>query len=104
MSRSYRKNPIIKDGRFNRDKGKHGKKFANRKVRHSKDVLQYSDYKKLYCSWEINDYCFRMSKEELIVDFDSYSEDVPVWKRCWVSDFKSLEDALNWWRKTYLRK
>lgn len=103
MSRSYRKNPIIKDGRFNRAKGKHGKKFANRKVRHSEDILQHTNYKKIYCSWEINDYCSRMSKEELIADFDSYSENVPFYPS-WMDEFKTLEDALNWWRKTYLRK
>ena len=103
MSRSYRKNPVIKDGRFNRDNGKHGKKFANRKVRRSKDTFQHKDYKKLYCSWEINDYEFRMSKEELMSYFDSYNEDVPFY-HSWMDEFKTLEDALNWWRKTYLRK
>ena len=45
MSRSYRKMPIIKDG--GRSK-KIGKKFANQKVRITKDLSSHCYYKKSF--------------------------------------------------------
>ena len=50
MSRSYRKNPIIKDrGR----KKKKDKRFANKAVRRSKGVGNGKKYRRVYDSWEI---------------------------------------------------
>lgn len=52
MSRSYRKVPIHTDS----DNGhKWAKNQANRKVRHTKIVGQFGDYKKLYEQWRIVD-------------------------------------------------
>ena len=52
MSRSFRKHPMWIDSTMK----KHGKRYANRKVRHSKGLPNGSYYKRLYDSWEICDY------------------------------------------------
>lgn len=64
MSRSYKKTPIIKDS------GKHkqfAKRQANKKVRHS-DCSSGGNFKKLFESWDISDWCFWVndkSKKEM---------------------------------------
>lgn len=66
MSRSYKKNPIVKS----HDCGGKGKQFANRKVRRA--VKDYDEipkggiYKKFFSSWDINDYILRWTKEDAI--------------------------------------
>lgn len=96
MSRSYKKNPFIKDQSYR----KAGKRFANKRVRRLYDTLQHRDYKKQYCSWGIHDYISYMSKDELISEFWK-SRKV---KDHWMNKFNTLEEALSWWRKEYLRK
>lgn len=56
MSRSRRK-PIFKDGYGSKSKRK-AKKAANIAVKHSKDLPRGSQYKKVYCSWNIADFRF----------------------------------------------
>ena len=102
MSRSYKKHPFYKDGSGGRSK--FGKKFANKKVRNSKETFQHKDYKKKYCSWEINDYISRQTKEEIISQWEAEEKDpsfviFPLHER-----FKTLEEALNFWEKSYRRK
>lgn len=61
MSRSYKKEPVVKD--YNRD----SKKYANRKVRRKFKNCDYSNgnaYRKLCCSWDICDYKFRETYRE----------------------------------------
>lgn len=64
MSRSFRKQPIIKDN------GKHkqfGKRQANKKVRHN-DCSSGGGFKKLFESWDISDWKFWIkdkSKKEM---------------------------------------
>ena len=97
MSRSYKKHPYLKESSKHT---KYGKKFANRKVRNSDDTLQHRDYKKQYCSWEISDYKFYMSKQEIIDEFFASRNE----EYHWMKKFKTLKEALTWWKKTYLRK
>lgn len=67
MSRSYRKNPILKNGRSSH----HLKKLASRITRRRINRGDYDDflpqngqYKKLYDSWDICDYVSRYSISE----------------------------------------
>lgn len=59
MSRSYKKNPWATDHHVKSTKEK--KKFANKKVRHSKHIPNGSSYKKLTESWDICDFKFTTS-------------------------------------------
>jgi len=105
MSRSYKKNPIIKDGRS----GRTGKKFANKKVRRYKGEIQdRKAYKKLYESWDIHDYISMETYYEHKVKFESDLKaylnggskydprDDTRWYNHWYSN--------NHWAKCYKRK
>lgn len=51
MSRSFKRNPIIKCAGL----GKGGRKFANKRVRHDLEIGDGSNYKKLYDRYNIYD-------------------------------------------------
>ena len=56
MARSRKKVCVWKN-----HNSKHMKRFANKTVRHTKDIPNGMAYKKLFCSWDICDYkslCF----------------------------------------------
>lgn len=65
MSRSYKKFRCIKDRCGLRvKKYAQPKTAASRTVRRSEDIPNGCAYKKLYCSWDISDYCFLPRKGE----------------------------------------
>lgn len=69
MSRSYKKNPVVKDGTT----AKMGKKYANRKIRRQlndadEELLSGGKYKKAYESWDIRDYSFTKTFEDYKID------------------------------------
>ena len=68
MSRSYKKNPVIKSE--SKAKG-FWKREANKKVRHSKDVPSGRAFKKIGDSYNINDY---VSKCFVDADNDYYND------------------------------
>ena len=68
MSRSYKKTPVVKDGKS----GRIGKRFASRKVRRYKGKIPKGCfYKKIYESWNIHDYVFRETYQENRKRFES---------------------------------
>jgi len=68
MSRSYKKNPIVKD----HNSGRIGKKFANKKVRNVNTFIPNGNaYKKLFCSYNIHDYISRQPYSDCIKEFES---------------------------------
>ena len=100
MSRSYRKNPILKDG-GNSSKSK--KRVANQTVRR-----QYLDtdfpvkgnyYKKLFPQYDINDFIYYWSLEEAIVEYNSEEEE--GWRH---QKYPNLDAYLAHWYKLVLRK
>ena len=58
MSRSYKKYPCIKDC------SKHGKRFANKRVRRTKDIPDGKAYRKVYNPWDISDWSFSKTWNE----------------------------------------
>lgn len=63
MSRSYRNrknDKICRDHMKTSSHGKQYKKFANKKVRGSKDLKNGNMYKKVYSSWNIHDYTYHI--------------------------------------------
>jgi hypothetical protein len=96
LSRSYKKNPIVKD--VSRDE----KKFANRKVRRTTEVPDGKQYRKVYPTWDVIDHSSYCSKQEWIDQwhyYESMGETIPYYK-----NKKDLEDSLNQWSKWYYRK
>ena len=102
MSRSYRKNPIVKD---NGKSKKEMKSLANRKVRRKLNDPDFNmadgkAYKKEFESWDIADFISRWTKEDAINEYESKSKKYRWFKEEW----PTLEDYLNYWEKTMHRK
>lgn len=102
MSRSYRKNPIVKD---NGKSKKEMKSLANRKVRRKLNdpdfnIADGKAYKKEFESWDIADFISRWTKEDAIKEYESKSKKYRWFKEEW----PTLEDYLNYWEKTMHRK
>lgn len=104
MSNSYKKNPICKD---NNSSKKWAKRQANGKVRRylknerNEFRTKSKDYRKVYNSWDINDYVFKSFFENV----DQYVE----WNLVMSSLYsywreESVQDLKNRWYKSYKRK
>lgn len=94
MSRSHKKNPIIKD--------KTGmKKYANRKVRrYKKEIPNGTSYKQLFNSYDISDFSFSYTYNEYKKEYESR-------KKSYINGaFPYLRDDYSYydWYKTYLKK
>ena len=94
MSRSFRKHPCVKD-----PASKYMKRYANKKVRHTKDIPNGGAYKKVFESWEISDYCWFWTRQEAIDEWESKSLTNYL-----KAHFKSLEEYLSYWEKCVRRK
>ena len=83
MSRSYKKFPFCKD----RDSGKWGKKYCNKRLRKMTDVPNGSQYQKFTNRWDyIYDY------------WDSNTwEEWKTWRAKWGDDVDTL-DYYEWYR------
>ena len=104
MSRSKRKFPLVKC----ETSCKSGKRFANRRVRRYKgDISNGKDYKKLYCSWDICDYYFSMSEEDVKRQWYAKQKAIKNGVDDWTLGTRyeiTLEEALQKWKRTYLNK
>ncbi len=99
MSRSYRKHPILKVICSD------GKKFANRKVRRTKeDISNGNEYRKIYSQWDVCDQWYRTTlQEEITYWYRRQAIDYPKvnWGR-WVE--RTLEEQIIEWKKMYYWK
>lgn len=100
MSRSYRKFPMRK---FN---GRGMKTIANRKVRRYKGEIQNGNsYKKIFNSWDINDYCWYQTKEDAISEWYKDQYEIINGVSPWLEKYNTtLEEALAMWKKDYYCK
>lgn len=98
MSRSYRKNPILKA----RGYGGKGKKYANRKVRRSKDVPNGKAYKKFYPQYDVVDQWYYLSLNDCIRRWYRYEKQGKL--HWWLRNEISLEEEIIWWYKTFYWK
>ncbi|AKF95845.1 hypothetical protein ABE137_00550 [Brevibacillus laterosporus] len=95
MSRSYKKFPVVKD------KTGPGKKFAKRLA--SKAVRRYKDgihngsmYRKIFCSWNINDLWLHKTLREAIHYWEISDAPTVI--------AQSKQQVFNEWAKHYYRK
>ena len=94
MSRSYKKHPYVKD-----PADKRMKRYANKKVRHTKDIPNGKAYKKVFNSWAISDYQWIWTKEDAIREYKN-AKNYSYTKR----HFETLEKYLIYWEKCVRRK
>lgn len=73
MSRSFKKNPIIKDS------NKWAKKYANKVVRRTRNVPDGKNYKKAFESWDISDWRLRYTLKECALNNELDSKDIINW-------------------------
>lgn len=105
MSRSYKKNPIIKE---NGKSKKVGKTIANSHLRsyikqNPENIPQNMQYKKVYDRWNFCDWCTRCSKREWEQYY--YDRKAPhYWKFRRPGEEESLQESMNYWNKIYRRK
>lgn len=93
MSRSYRKYPCRTEQsscRYIKKK----KRWASRKVRHAKDVPNFGGYKKIYESWDINDFSLVEFLHTILLDWN----DQQWWM---LEDYSSWEEAYKDWKLTW---
>lgn len=94
MSRSYKKHPIVKD-----PAGKYMKRFANKKVRRTKDIPNGKAYRKVFETWDISDFRWIWSREKAIYDYLTAEPDSWIRKK-----YETLEEYLKYWEKCVKRK
>ena len=95
MSRSYKKNTYCNDGATPRTRI--AKRFANKAVRRAEDIEcnKHGNYKKVYDTWNIHDYRYKVTWEEAKKDYeekDYLQKRYPTLKsyyRHWYKCFKS---------------
>ena len=68
MSRSYKKNPYCTDASPGTTKEK--KKFANKKVRNTKNIPKHGGYKKISESYDIHDQIHRWTWEVAKIEWE----------------------------------
>ena len=88
MSRSYKKNPCVTDHHVKSSQER--KKFANKKVRNTKDIPQRSGFKKVSESRDICDFKIFYSWEDF--------------KKFWEDTDKSEKELYRMWYTSYKRK
>lgn len=106
MSRSYRKNPILKDGGKS---SKGNKRIANKNIRRrlnrniTDDSFSKIYPKKMYESWDINDYVSRYTREQAIQRYQDrcLHGDCSEW---FYEKYPTLEDWLREWEKDFRRR
>ena len=102
MSRSYRKNPILKD-RYGSKALRFFKRQSNKKIRRTEDVPKHKEFKKVYTSWNIHDYISRYSEQEFLETWESETSK-PKYLQWMHRQFKTYEEALVWWKKRFRNK
>lgn len=102
MSRSYKKNPILKD-RHGSKALRFFKKQSNKKVRKGDNVAQHGKFKKIYNSWGIHDYIGRYSEQKFQESWEAETSK-PRYLQWMHKQFKTYKEALIWWKKKYRYK
>lgn len=99
MTRSYKKNPIVKDSGKSK---KAAKKFANSSLRmQQKQGIEVADggsFKKHTDSWSITDYVSRYTKQEAIDDYNNPNTHIDK------KAYPTLESWIKEMEKYYKRK
>lgn len=96
MSRSYKKNPVVKD---NPKGSKKVKQLANRRFRRNFSEEYIKDYKRHTDTWEIHDFIGRWGWEHARAEYESGQ--LSKW---WYEKCPTLEEFHNYWRKEMLGK
>lgn len=104
MSRSYKKNPILKS--CPKD-GTYGKRQANKRVRRFKDeISDGKEYRKLYCTWNIHDSVSRYTLNDALQHWGEMVDRRMWWgiRIQYVVKTETIQTAIKRWKKFYYWK
>lgn len=98
MSRSYKKHPIFKDPPNRKTPHRYrAKTLASRKVRRTCVPSGKGGFRRIYDSWDICDYRFRVTEAEFRRKWERGEE--------WLHKrFKTYKQAFRYWRRYYRNK
>lgn len=98
VSRSYKHVPCARDSERSRVPNRYkAKTIANRAVRRNENISNHSGYRKAYESWDICDYKFFKTEEQLLNDWKN-GRGGPKFMKL------SYKEAKRSWRKWYKSK
>ena len=104
VSRSVKKNPVVKDY----DSGSFGKRLANKRVRRTEEVpMKGKGYRKIFESYNIHDYISYWTKEEAIETWINEEKDrfFHDYEGYFHRQFNNNFDRyLAWWKREMLGK
>jgi hypothetical protein len=112
MSRSYKKFPLFRDNLWGKSLKK-GKQYANRKLRrlskqYNLDIPNGSDYKRILVdSWDLWEYKSYQTEKDVINDWEQSqkrSANGGPTNRSKRHRESTLEEEINWWKSSYVRK
>jgi len=101
VSRSYKKNPWLKD------RNPWAKRMANKKVRRfKKDLANGNAYKKVSCSYNICDYKWRTTLFEHLESEKRWAEEINISRRWFVRsigeyEYDEKKEIKNWKKHHY---
>lgn len=101
MSRSYKKNPVVKDAN-DRAMKRLANRTVRRRIKDDEDMPARLQHKKMTESWMISDYKSRMTREEAIQWYNEIVDRNPTTR--FMRRYPTLEAWLKYWEKCYVRK
>ena len=110
MSRSYKHFPLIRDQLWGKSM-KRGKQLFNRKLRRkyknvSKDLPNGSYYRKVNNNHELYEYKHHQTFQDTVADWErdqiEKANGIRWWRSCQYNP--TLEEAIQDWKSSYLRK
>lgn len=110
MSRSYKHFPLFRDQLWGKSM-KRGKQLFNRKLRRkykdvSKDLLNGNYYRKVNNNYELYEYKHHQTFQDTVADWErdqiEKANGIRWWRSCHYNP--TLEEAIEDWKKSYLRK
>lgn len=109
MSRSYKKFPLFRDCLWGKSMKK-GKQISNRKIRRKLkniniDVGNGRDFKRHGLDeWDIYEYKHHQTMKDVINDYESRQKGLVNGRHSYRKCESTLEEEIDWWKSSYLRK
>lgn len=106
MSRSYKHSPYVVDNHSHNIRRKFMKRYVNKSLRNklnnSDELIQGSEYKKHFDSWNICDYRWYWSENDAVNDYyDRIDDDRDRW---FMKHYPTLESWIKYYRKCVVYK
>ncbi len=96
MSRSYKRTPVCQDG-YGTKSLQWYKRYANKKVRRTKEIAKGKAYRKVYETWIFRDYAFRKTLSQ-------YKNEIMNNLKYHMMVYGSIDKSPSWFRREYYDK